>query len=246
MSYLGTKTASGAFQTIIAAMPAHDTYIETHLGAGAVMLNKPNCARSYGIDIDPGAPGMYACTGHCELVFGDCVAWLQGADLRHAGRVLVYADPPYVLTTRTSNKRYRHDYTDADHERLASCLTSLPANVAVMISGYPSALYDRLFAGWRTVEFQVMTRGGVRTEKLWMNYPADSAHWSTYAGRDRTDRQRIKRKAARWRRMFDALTPGERLAILAALIAPEAQSVASTVPGFEACADAHVCDGRRP
>jgi site-specific DNA-adenine methylase len=41
MSYLGSKAASGVYQKIIAEMPPHDTYIETHLGGGAVMLRKP-------------------------------------------------------------------------------------------------------------------------------------------------------------------------------------------------------------
>ena len=40
MSYLGSKAASGVYQKIIAEMPPHDTYIETHLGGGAVMLRK--------------------------------------------------------------------------------------------------------------------------------------------------------------------------------------------------------------
>jgi hypothetical protein len=34
MSYLGSKAASGAYQAIIALMPPHDTYIETHVGSG--------------------------------------------------------------------------------------------------------------------------------------------------------------------------------------------------------------------
>ncbi|HCN3270845.1 TPA: DNA adenine methylase, partial [Klebsiella michiganensis] len=38
MSYLGSKAASGVYQKIIAEMPPHDVYIETHLGGGAVML----------------------------------------------------------------------------------------------------------------------------------------------------------------------------------------------------------------
>lgn len=41
MSYLGSKAGSGVYQKIIAEMPPHDTYIETHLGGGAVMLRKP-------------------------------------------------------------------------------------------------------------------------------------------------------------------------------------------------------------
>jgi hypothetical protein len=30
MSYLGSKAASGVYQKIIAEMPPHDVYIETH------------------------------------------------------------------------------------------------------------------------------------------------------------------------------------------------------------------------
>lgn len=55
MSYLGSKAASGVFQKIIAEMPPHDTYIETHLGSGAVMFHKPPAQHSVGIDIDSAA-----------------------------------------------------------------------------------------------------------------------------------------------------------------------------------------------
>lgn len=63
-----------------------------------------------------------------------------------------------------------------------------------------------------------MTRGGVRTEKLWLNFPSGPVHWASYAGRNFTDRQRIKRKAARWAANFRKLPPGERLAVLSALL----------------------------
>ncbi len=53
MSYLGSKAASGVYQKIIAEMPPHDVYIETHLGGGAVMLRKPPAKVNFGIDIDP-------------------------------------------------------------------------------------------------------------------------------------------------------------------------------------------------
>ncbi len=40
-SYFGSKATSGLCQPIIALMPPHDTYIETHLGGGAIMKRKP-------------------------------------------------------------------------------------------------------------------------------------------------------------------------------------------------------------
>ena len=60
-----------------------------------------------------------------------------------------------------------------------------------MVSGYGSALYEEHLAGWRRVELQVMNHAGVRTECVWMNFPADRLHWARYAGRNFTDRQRI-------------------------------------------------------
>lgn len=220
MGYLGSKAASGAYQAIIANMPAHDTYIETHLGSGAVMLRKPKASRSIGIDLDAQALAQFPGGSEVELYCGDALAFLQRFAYASAGRVLIYADPPYLLETRTSRHRYRYEYTVNDHRALLSLLSDLAGQgVAVMLSGYPSALYDELLPGWRTLTFQVMTRGGVRTEKLWCSFPASSVHWASFAGETFTERQRIKRKAHRWSEKYRALPPGERLAVLAALLA---------------------------
>ena len=221
MGYLGSKAASGAYQAIIASMPPHDTYIETHLGSGAIMARKPRATRSIGIDIDHLVIHQCALPG-VELYCSDAVSFLLQFDYARAGRVLVYADPPYLHETRTSHKRYTHEYSIADHKALLAVLLELAsAGVAVMVSGYPSALYDSLLPDWRALEFQVMTRGGVRTEKLWLSFPVDAAYWSTYAGTNFTDRQRIKRKAQRWADNYRALPATERLAILAAILESE-------------------------
>ena len=53
-SYFGSKATSGLCQPIIAMMPPHDTYIETHLGGGAIMQRKPPALRNIAIDLDPG------------------------------------------------------------------------------------------------------------------------------------------------------------------------------------------------
>ena len=220
MSYLGSKAASGAFQAIIANMPPHDTYIETHLGSGAIMRRKPKAARSIGIDIDESALALnsYEST---ELHCGDAVEFLQGFDFSSAGRVLIYSDPPYVLATRTSRNRYKHEYTDEDHVRLLDTLKACAEKGAMaMVSGYPSKLYERLL-DWRNIEFQVMTRGGVRTEKLWFSFEAQKVSWATYAGENFTDRQRIKRKAESWARRYEALPEMERIAILSEILKRE-------------------------
>ena len=50
--YFGSKATSGLCQAIIALMPPHDTYVETHLGGGAIMQRKPPALRNIGIDRD--------------------------------------------------------------------------------------------------------------------------------------------------------------------------------------------------
>ncbi|HHR0987313.1 TPA: DNA adenine methylase [Klebsiella oxytoca] len=226
MSYLGSKAASGVYQKIIAEMPPHDVYIETHLGGGAIMLRKPPAKVNWGIDIDPqtveafnqGNPDFLDRLADTLFIdVGDAVEFLRRFDYTSVGRVLIYSDPPYLHETRSSSARYRYEYTVSDHHRLLQCLCSMPENVSVIVSGYPSSVYDNALQGWRSREFQAMTRGGVRTEKIWMNYPEGAAYSHTCAGKDYNDRYRIKRKAQRWKNKFAALPPAERLAIMAAL-----------------------------
>lgn len=214
--YLGAKSGSGVCQAIVAQMPPHDTYIETHLGTGAVMRAKAPAARSIGIEIDPATIAAYPPPPGVDLVNGDAVATLRRLDFAQLGRVLVYADPPYVLATRSSSHRYRYDYTDEQHRELLAELAGL--RCAVIVSGYPSALYDEALAGWRTFTFQAMTRGGPRTEQVWMNFAAGEVQAARFAGRDYIDRQRIKRKAARWAAMYRRVPAGERLALLGAIL----------------------------
>jgi len=83
MSYLGSKAASGVYQKIIAQMPPHDTYIETHLGGGAVMQRKPPALRNVGIDLDAEALQSFAFShqlSHVNLVNRDAVEYLKAFD----------------------------------------------------------------------------------------------------------------------------------------------------------------------
>ena len=68
-------------------------------------------------------------------------------------RELVYCDPPYLLYTRTSNRRYRFEYEEQDHIKLLEIVKTL--RCSVMHSGYPSTLYEDLLTGRRILELQV-------------------------------------------------------------------------------------------
>ena len=216
--YFGSKATSGLCQPIIAMMPPHDTYIETHLGGGAIMRRKPPVLHNIAIDLDPKPLDAFDCDYPVEKVHGCAHQFLS--TYAYHGRELVYCDPPYLHHTRSSNRRYRFDYEEQDHVELLELLKGLPCSV--MLSGYPSSLYDALLPDWRTLELQVMNQGGVRTEKLWFNFTPDRVHWPRYAGKNFTDRQRIKRKAENWGKRYQMLPRAERLAVLSSMMAVEA------------------------
>lgn len=87
--------------------------------------------------------------------------------------VLLYVDPPYLGSTRGNDNAYRCEMrADDEHRELAEALHA--ARAAVVLSGYPSTLYDvDLYADWNRVEFAASTgQGGTwanRTEVLWSN-----------------------------------------------------------------------------
>lgn len=216
MTYPGGKGAQ--FRQIVNRMPPHETYIEAFLGGGAVAKNKRPARDNIAIEID-GA--VLAETGRelgpgWELVNGDALGWL-GAH-RWQGGELVYCDPPYLLETRSAGREiYDHEFcTVPEHEALLRLLLRLPC--MVMVSGYWSELYADTLRGWSVASWQAKTRGGTATEFLWYNYPDPVAlHDSRYLGDDYRERERIKRRQARWVGRLGRMDVQERRALLAAI-----------------------------
>lgn len=82
--------------------------------------------------------------------------------------VLIYADPPYMLSTR-HGKQYRCEMTDDDHAELLAAL--LKHKGPVLLSGYDSQLYNDALRGWYREEISVRAQTATqRREVLWMNY----------------------------------------------------------------------------
>lgn len=82
--------------------------------------------------------------------------------------VLIYADPPYVLSTR-ARKQYRYEMTDEEHRELLEELCRSQAKV--MLSGYDCELYREYLGGWRKVQTMARTQSGDRrVETLRMNF----------------------------------------------------------------------------
>jgi DNA adenine methylase len=132
-AYFGSKATSGLCQAIIAMMPPHETYIETHLGGGAIMKRKPPALHNIGIDRNARALSAFGCDYPVRLIHGCAHRFL--AEYAFSGRELVYSDPPYLQYTRSSRRRYRFDYLEQDHTALLELLKGLPCQV--MVSGLP-------------------------------------------------------------------------------------------------------------
>ena len=86
--------------------------------------------------------------------------------------VFIYADPPYIQSTR-SGRIYAHEMKDQDHIELLELLKKHSGSV--MISGYENEIYSDLLEGWHTEKQIANCEGGQKREEIiWMNYkPAD-------------------------------------------------------------------------
>ena len=91
-----------------------------------------------------------------------------------SAETLFYVDPPYVAESRDAGSDYLHEMTSEDHDQLAIFLRGLRG--MVIVSGYHSDQYSRIFEGWKTVERIAFADGAKpRLEVLWMNDKASQA-----------------------------------------------------------------------
>lgn len=83
--------------------------------------------------------------------------------------VLIYADPPYVLSTR-KGRQYNVEMTaDSDHVELLAALLDHPG--PVILSGYENELYDGRLQGWTKLHRKALAEGAApRVETVWLNY----------------------------------------------------------------------------
>ncbi len=103
----------------------------------------------------------------------ECMTQHDGPETLH------YIDPPYLPETRSTKTKngeryhaYAHELTAEDHADLLAYIQDLKG--MVVLSGYPSALYDKALPAWFCVERKALADGArERTEVLWIN----SAAW---------------------------------------------------------------------
>lgn len=198
MRYPGGK--SRCFQNLINLIPPHRIYIETHLGGGAVLRHKVPADYTIGIDRDPNVIEVFRRRFPTyRFVTGRAEDFLRGFEF--TGDEFVYADPPYMPSTRRSKRPlFRFDYTEIEHVKLLRLLRSIECRV--LISGYANSTYDRELPGWAQQQFPGTSHVGRREETVWFNYSPKTLHDTRYLGLTFRDRQAIKRKRARWAERF--------------------------------------------
>jgi len=227
MRYPGGKNGAGVYQTIINAIPVHRVYVEAFAGSAAIARRIKPAASTVLMERDPAmVDRLRAAMPSATVICGDAVPELEKMAMgdRLDGH-FIYLDPPYLHSTRRDLDLYKFEMTDAQHQHLVSSV--LPALSAAgarfALSGYRSAMYDAAAAssGWHRLDFQAMTRRGVATESLWTNYdPATIVpHDLAYAGGSFRERERLKRKAARWVAKLLAMPDLEKQFVLAAIAA---------------------------
>lgn len=104
---------------------------------------------------------------------------IEVSEQHDSPETLHYWDPPYVHSTRAldvmhGDHGYAHEMTDVEHESLAERSKALSG--MIVLSGYHSGLYDRLYSDWSRYERPAMADGASpRIEVLWCNPAAAAA-----------------------------------------------------------------------
>lgn len=128
-----------------------------------------------------GREAAYAANGWCKApdIIRQAAERLRGVQIENRPalelisrfnyqKVLIYADPPYLLGTR-HGKQYRYEMSDADHRDLLDALKAHKG--PVILSGYESDLYNDALRDWHKDEAMAQAQTATkRREVLWMNF----------------------------------------------------------------------------
>lgn len=112
----------------------------------------------------------------------ECRPAIQVMRAHDSPDTLHYVDPPYMPETRSQKSMkgrlryhaYKHEMTADDHRELLDACVELSG--MVVLSGYPSGLYESHLSHWMRVERVALADGArPRLEVLWLNPAAEAA-----------------------------------------------------------------------
>lgn len=118
-----------------------------------------------------GLPAVHARLKRVAILNHDALDVIREQD---GPDTLYYLDPPYLGETRTAETVYTHEMDAEKHAELLDTIRGCKGRV--MLSGYPSEMYDRRLQDWTRYEFALPNQasGGKQkrrmTEVIWCNF----------------------------------------------------------------------------
>lgn len=118
-----------------------------------------------------GLPEIHARLRRVAIENMDAILLIKREDTPNT---LFYCDPPYLHETRTATEAYHFEMSEDEHRQLLDILKG--AKGKVMLSGYPSELYDGMLADWNRHAFNLPNNAAAGEEKrrmtevVWCNF----------------------------------------------------------------------------
>jgi site-specific DNA-adenine methylase len=223
-SYCGGKGADGTYQTIINQIPPHHLYCEPFAGNASICRHLKPAFVTALCEIDEAQRELLSKRFPHASIYSDGFEWLESlpasVQLSNANH-FVYMDPPYPMSSRSSGRQvYLREWTDQEHVHLLRLINGFQETPQLMmaVSTYPNEMYAKALKRWRRIEFQSQTRGGPRTEWLFMNYDTpERLHDYRYLGNNKREREVIRKRCRSLRAKLVRRPPLERYAALAAI-----------------------------
>jgi len=116
-------------------------------------------------------PSVHARLRRVSVLNRDALAVIGTED---KPETLFYLDPPYLSTTRTADNVYAHEMGETAHTELLDTIRQCKGRV--MLSGYPSEMYDKTLHDWNRREFALPNQAASGKQKrrmievIWCNF----------------------------------------------------------------------------
>ncbi len=209
-NYPGNKGSKQMLAFIINNIPKTHSYLEAFGGSAAVAMEliRLNIPELYEITIcEKNETVRHLITDKLKHVMkvNDETLVTTGYDGFNAIKLepmdgVIYFDPPYKMSSRRSKKPIygEQEWDDPTHAVFLAKINekAMLRKFFMMVSHYPCPMYDNALKDWHSKEIQVMTRGGLATEKIWMNYDINGLDLLTtkHLALNAHDRQRLQRQ----------------------------------------------------
>lgn len=211
--YPGNKDFSNVIHFLVNRLPKSKRYFSLFYGAGGLEQSiYTRDAKFICAEINPDNK-KFENSPLATIEYSDYKDLIE--DNVFTSEDFVFADPPYIFSTRSTGKKYyKYEFTIPEHIEFLNYMISLPCKI--MITHPEHDLYNKMLLGWRREDLNYMTRNGWFKDSIWMNYDPGAIELLNYEclGRDFTDRQRIKRQRKNVIQKFKAFDPHIRNAIV--------------------------------